>query len=381
MSSIEAFGGIINVVLVASFVMLVGILMLATFSVKTRSRREERQFEMSMVKEQTELQLREQQAKFEQQQASEEAELQRMRLELEFPNALKLKKEQSSSPENQESKSQDQQSGFFFIPIDEDIKGTFSDMLKGFEDYARLLGYEVSLSIDSSISNQIGYKFSLRPGEQFHSHNEIQKNITEYLKAMTHTRKGFSAPPDADPIHSDNASTTMQKLKTLKRQVNDLKQQRDLYQNLSQSLGQAFTTNTPQIYITQQQLLGNKMSEDNRSYSADNSSGVIQGDNSGNVIESSNVQIGKNVSEVNEQATALQELISALKDEEKPELAPAIRHFENAHEELVEEGNPDPSRVEKYLGKATDIVKSVGVAADTALKLSKVTELLSTVAV
>ncbi|TKE94352.1 hypothetical protein FCV53_02525 [Vibrio sp. F12] len=377
MNNISSFKDL--VLILESPIILALVLSLLLFFVypsMIRSRRESREFDMKMRTEANELEFRRSQQEFEQVKAQEDAAFQRLRFEREFPTPNdKLKESESSSPDSTNSHSTD----FFYVSVDEKVKHTFSDMLKGFEKYARLLGYEVSLSIDSSTPELVGYKFSLSPDGKYHSNKDIQEDIDQYWKAMTADGKSFTAPQNSSPEHSQSASATMQTLKVLKRQMNDLKLQQEAFKMFCESLGEAFTANQPQIFITQQQLLGNDMTQDNRSYSADGSSNVIQGDQSGNHISDSNIQIGKNVNQKNEQAEALLAAISALKAENKPELATAIRQFENAHEEVTEEEKPDSSRLERFFAKGSEAIKQVGVLADTTSKVNKALELFSAV--
>ena len=38
----------------------------------------------------------------------------------------------------------------------------FHDLLKGFEDYAKLKGYDLTFSIDSSFDGRIAFKFTVK---------------------------------------------------------------------------------------------------------------------------------------------------------------------------------------------------------------------------
>ena len=111
---------------------------------------------------------------------------------------------------------------------------------------------------------------------------------------------------------------------------------------------------------------------DSRSYSANNSANVVQGDKSNNVIEHSNIQIGNNVAEINSQIDTLNEVIQALEQEasDNQELKPAVRHLENAKEELEESSTPDSSSVAKWLEKANAVINTAKTSAETITKFS-----------
>jgi hypothetical protein len=52
--------------------------------------------------------------------------------------------------------------GYIIVDLPDDQRPFFHDLLKGFEDYARLRGYTISFSIDASFSARIAFKFTLK---------------------------------------------------------------------------------------------------------------------------------------------------------------------------------------------------------------------------
>ena len=48
-----------------------------------------------------------------------------------------------------------------FLEFPHELKSTFSDYLKGYEDFAKSKGYNISFSVDNSVTNRIAYKFTL----------------------------------------------------------------------------------------------------------------------------------------------------------------------------------------------------------------------------
>ncbi|EOW6612708.1 hypothetical protein ACOZZ1_000474 [Vibrio fluvialis] len=308
------------------------------------------------------------QLEIEQYKWEKEHEFQLKKMELDYPQVTEggLNK-----------KSNDLISDYYFIDINEEVKPAFSDMLKGFEDYSRTLGYEVSLSIDTSQTEKLGFKFSLRSSDKFRTTQQVQRDISEFLSKLINDTKRFEIEKKPDNPHTANDSVTAQKLKSLKRQVNDLKNQVGLFKELFGSISQVSSGSATQIFVTQQQLLGNDMKTDSRSYSADGANNVIQGDDSNIKLKNSNINIGKNVSEINTQSVAIQELIDALKAESNESLNAATRNLENIKDELNESEKPDESFISKCLSKAESIIKSADVAAGTVEKLSKVLDTFS----
>jgi DNA-binding LacI/PurR family transcriptional regulator len=52
--------------------------------------------------------------------------------------------------------------GYIVVEMPEEDRPLFHDLLKGFEDYAKLKGYQISFSIDSSSIGRIAFKFTVK---------------------------------------------------------------------------------------------------------------------------------------------------------------------------------------------------------------------------
>ena len=74
--------------------------------------------------------------------------------------------------------------GFLMINCSNDKKSLFHDLLKGFEEYTQLIGYNVSLSIDNSILNKIAFKYSLTDVGLTMPVQKIKKDFFKYISYL-----------------------------------------------------------------------------------------------------------------------------------------------------------------------------------------------------
>jgi hypothetical protein len=67
-------------------------------------------------------------------------------------------------------------------------KSIFHETLKGFEEFSKLKGYYVFLSIDTSLDNKIAFKFDLPDGSSKWSISKIKDDLDEYLNRVTENK-------------------------------------------------------------------------------------------------------------------------------------------------------------------------------------------------
>jgi hypothetical protein len=65
--------------------------------------------------------------------------------------------------------------GYIVVDMPEKDRPFFHDLLKGFEDYAKLKGYDLSFSIDSSFEGRIAFKFTVKNDGVMLDHNVSAK--------------------------------------------------------------------------------------------------------------------------------------------------------------------------------------------------------------
>lgn len=85
----------------------------------------------------------------------------RIRYELERENKDRQFKMDKEKFELEQSRLGMESGGFIVVDMPENMKSMFQDLLKGFEEFARLKGYSVSFSVDSAIHNKFGFKFTI----------------------------------------------------------------------------------------------------------------------------------------------------------------------------------------------------------------------------
>lgn len=64
-------------------------------------------------------------------------------------------------------------------------KSIFCDTLKGFEEFSKLKGYVILLSVDTSLDNKVAFKFDFPDGSLKWSKHIIEKDLDEYLNRVT----------------------------------------------------------------------------------------------------------------------------------------------------------------------------------------------------
>lgn len=279
----------------------------------------------------------------------------------------------SGNRSSTEEESKADLNGYTFLSVNEDKKSIFSEMLKGFEEYAKLKGYHISLSVDSSIKNKVGFKFTLHEEGVSVSTQKVKSDINEYINRVMSGENFDNVPVLITPEeHAAVIGTLKARIKYMEYTHALEKENKDFYKSLIHKMADNSVNHQPtNINLTQEGI-----GMDSRSYSANNSANVIQGDESKNLIENSNIQVGNNVAEINTQLNSLKETIDVLINEAltNHEVKPAIRYLENIKEELEESKAPDKSLISKWLGKANSIIKTAGAASETIEKFKNLYE-------
>lgn len=243
--------------------------------------------------------------------------------------------------------------GYITLEMPEDRKSLFHDLLKGFEDYAAVKGYKVSVSIDSSLTGKISFKIVVNDFGVVGNRDSVKKDLNEFI---TKIQKGESLD-DLESVAGDLSHSGL--LMALKNRISMLQSQYEVQSNIN-DFYKSFFAQLPTQSVNHAQPIhiyngGHEM--DQRKYIANNSANVMQGDNHSNLVESNSINIGSTYSEKNERVQGLDELISLLRKENVQDKDKALRHLENAKEELTEEEEPDESNVGKWLSKASGILK------------------------
>lgn len=267
---------------------------------------------------------------------------------------LDLRIKESSSPESVPSFG-----GYIVLNIPEKEKSYFHDLLKGFEEYAGIKGYKIKFSIDNSINDKIGFKFTVGDAGLDVSEEKVKDDLREFINKV---EKG----DDLDDLPVDHFSPSQQALlNTMKNRINFLhvsyKTQRratELYESVLDRLALAHTGFNPQQNFY---LQGGGTMSDKRNTSI-NSQGVVQGEDIKTIdidIDQS-IKIGRSFNEKKSQVEKVRQLMDSLSnstelnDSEREE---ATKNLRKVKEELEDEEKPDSSRIKKWMDRAKDFLK------------------------
>tara|TARA_R110002012_G_scaffold320630_3_gene544797 strand:+ start:177 stop:1193 length:1017 start_codon:yes stop_codon:yes gene_type:complete len=258
--------------------------------------------------------------------------------------------------------------GYITLEMPEDRKSLFHDLLKGFEDYAALKGYKVSVSIDSSSLGRISFKIVVNDFGIVGNRDSVKKDLNDFISRI---QNGESLD-DLESAASDLEHSRL--LMALKNRISMLQSQYEVQSNINDYY-KSFFAQLPVQSVSYGQPIhiyngGHEM--DQRRYIAKNSANVMQGDNHSNLVEGNNINIGSTFAEKNERIQGLDDLISLLKKEKIQGKDKALRHLENVKEELVDEEEPDEATVGKWLSKASGILKLAGQGSELFTKAKEV---------
>ena len=254
--------------------------------------------------------------------------------------------------------------GYIVIDLHDTLRGTFTDLLKGFEEFAKLKGYSISFSVDNSLSNKIGFKFTILEGGVGVSTQTVRKDINEYI---TRVQNGGSFE-DLPQIISQQEHIVVST--ALKNRINFLthnytleKNTREAYELIFKKLNQTNqgVTTQPSIFIqTGGVNTPNTLVANNSNSVALGESIVSETSVTSNYDNS--IQITNSFNKRKEQVNKLDELIAILHEEEiddRKAIRDLIISFSKVKDELQEEESPDKNRIQRWLLQTKGIVETV----------------------
>jgi hypothetical protein len=252
--------------------------------------------------------------------------------------------------------------GYIVIDMSEKDRPLFHDLLRGFEDYAKLKGYSIAFSIDATFVDRIAFKFTVKDEGFPVGAERVKQDLTEYIQ---HFRDG-----DIDDLEESSFfggfSTPESKhlFNLLKDQMQYMKARYAIsqktikqYQNFFDSLGSFPALSAPSVIVQTGGNMETRHQLDSRSYSATNSRNILQADNS--TLADNSINIGKSFNDKRERIIALDDVIAKLKAVEDPALARAELNLTKVRDELADEGEPSESSIMKWLETAKNVMASV----------------------
>jgi len=316
-----------------------------------------------------------------------QAELDRIRIEAELEEKKKEREEKEKEREERKwreykkEKLDEEESirrsagagtgGYIVVDLPNEQRPFFHDLLKGFEEFARLKGYSIAFSIDSTFKDKIVFKFTLDQDVFNVSTEKVRKDFKEYIDKVR-SGDNFDDIPVITSLEEHELLLTV-----LKNRINFLQHSYQLKKNALASYERLLERFLSAPLLTSPNVLvqtGGSM--DSRSYSSINSLRSIQGDHSTFIEDSTSIQIkiGKSFNQRQEQITSLEKLIQLLSKEtmlSETNRNEATRELSKVTDELKDEEQPDRSRLKKWLERAKNILDIAKLSKDAA-ELAKI---------
>lgn len=202
--------------------------------------------------------------------------------------------------------------GYDFVQVADEYKTLFVDAMNGFTDYARLKGYAVQLSTDTSHPGKIGICFTILDSGITVSPIRVRKDVEEYVQKLRDDADLSDMPMAQTPEeHYRIVAALTKRFAHMSAQM-DLHQFRaDLMSNVLKDLkgtnltGIGYQPATQNLTLTLQNDGGRNTMRDN--YSAENSQNIAQGKHAKATMKNSTIQIGSNHNERSKRIEALKE--------------------------------------------------------------------------
>ena len=258
--------------------------------------------------------------------------------------------------------------GYILLELPDHMRGMFTDLLRGFEEYAKLKGYNISFSVDNSLPNKIAFKFTIQESGISVSSQMVRKDIEEYIQKV---RKGDSfdeMPTIISQAEHDLIATTLKNRVSFLQHSYDLeKNARSFYQKLLERVSGLNPGGSPSIFIQTGGVNAPKhltASNSNQIYLAEE---VLSEGNSTNA-DYSRVNIENSFNKKKEQIEKISELIKLIRAEQNIDESnrqSLVTSFDKIREEVEEEEQPNKLKIYKWLSKAKDVLETVVLAHHT----------------
>jgi hypothetical protein len=267
-----------------------------------------------------------------------------------------------------------QSGGFVFFDIADEHKTLFADAMNGFADFAKLKGYNVELSFDTSLPGKVGIRFTIVDSGVTVSTATVRKDVDEYIERLRVADDLNDMPMAANSVEHVRLQSALQaRFFYLRTQAEMFAVQIDFYKRLINEWNAGPNRGVAYATPVQIQLTNEGWRNMRDSYNAENSQNIAQGREAKAVTKGSTVLVGSTLAEKNKRVSSLKELETAIRDAQLPDdtKQATIRHVQNAIEEM-DNADPNPDDVEKWLGRADSALKTAGAAAGLLEKLNGV---------
>ena len=270
--------------------------------------------------------------------------------------------------------------GYVFVEIPDDHKSLFRDTITGFEEFARLKGYQVSIAIDTTPPGKVGFKFTILDQGITVSTSTVRSDVAEYVAQLTDSETFDRLPVVVDLVEHERLKAALTtRFAMIRSNAEMYKAMADFYKQFAHDMAQARVSGVgylpaPSTVIhTQLGLTGGQVTGD--SYSADHSPGAAVGKRNVARLEGSSITIGSIGEQRDRQIVSLTELIDLLSHSQLANKDDAVRYLANVREEINGKEPPDPGLVETFLNKTKSVLAVADKGSDIWKKANDVLSL------
>lgn len=293
----------------------------------------------------------------------------------------KIKKEQNQASgtkinietANDKNRYSHDSGGYIVLDLPDEQRSLFHDLLKGFEEFAKLKGYEIRFSIDNTLDNQIAFKFTIGESGISVSTSKVRSDIAEYITKIR-SGESFENLPTLISIEEHELVLT-----TLKNRLNFLQHSHNLQQNTIQFYENLLNrvsemnqlsgiSSVPSVFVQTGGTNAPLLNSRNSNFSSNEEKHLTVIDNS----IKSKIKISKSFNKRKEQIGKIEDIVNLVRNEEKikneirDEL---LRNILNIKEELESEEEPNSSRIEKGLENTKKVMSTMVLSHKTAKAL------------
>ena len=248
--------------------------------------------------------------------------------------------------------------GYIVVDLPEERRSLFHDLLKGFEEYARLKGYSVSFSIDTTFSKRIAFKFTLTDPGVVVGVERVRSDLKEYLDRIQSGEPLDDLPVVTSIEEHDVLVTTFKNRISFLQHSHNLKQNAlDFYEALIKKAGSMPVLPAQSIVVQTGGALNAP------TYSALHSPHALLGDGS---TADNSLRIAVSFTERRDQIEGLDRVLALLHDEDAGEARDqAMHNLSSVKEELEGVSEPETGRVAKWLERTQQALQIGGLGSET----------------
>ncbi len=271
--------------------------------------------------------------------------------------------------------------GYVFIDVLDEYKGLFHDAIRGFEEFARLKGYRVSIAVDTTPPGKVGFKFTILNQGVTVSTETVRSDVDAYIAKFRKSESDAldDLPIIIDPVEHERLKAGLTARFTMvKNNAEMYKTLADFYRQFAFDMSRFGAGGVSYLplgtnVINQIEYTGPRTSGD--TFSAVESPGAAVGKGNTTAIEGSTITIGSTLTAKNEQVNGLSELLELVRQSGLENKDDAVRQLTNAKEELADGDPPDAGLIARFLGKANHLLSLAEEGTELYEKASKVMQL------